>query len=112
MNKKTCFICTDSDELSDAIRRYISKVLPKDEISLYVVDESSEERKIKEFWGKVIEVDKIPSVLFITFSCTEPQGSLEFVKQGLERWEVWCPTGTALLKQVLESLLKTEEENE
>ncbi len=103
---------TCSSELKPALERFIEKVFNKtnDKISLYVVDETSDEKEIRKFWNKVIKDIETPPVLFITFPSAEPQGSLEFLKSMVEKWEVWKPTKKVLLRLVLKYLLGIEEE--
>ncbi len=107
MNSKIDVFSPCESELKPALERFIEKVFYKttDDVSLYVVDETSDEEKIKNFWKEVIKDSEIPPILFITFSGAEPQGSLEFIKSGIERWEVWYPTGEVLLRPILENLL-------
>jgi len=102
---------TCSSELKSALERFIEKVFNKtnDKTSLYVVDETSDEKEIRKFFNEVIKDSKIPPVLFITFSGADTQGSLEFVKSGIERWEVWNPAREVLLKPVLKYLLGIRE---
>lgn len=102
---------TCSSELKPALERFIKRVFNKatEKISLYVVDETSGEKEIRKFWNKVIKDVETPPVLFITFSGADTQGSLEFVKSGIERLEVWNPARDVLLRPTLKYLLGIRE---
>ena len=99
------------EELKPTLERFIESVFFSEEElipELYAVDESSEKEEIEGFWNKVADTDSIPPILFMKFSGAEPQGSLQFLKSGIERWETWNPTGSVPLKHILRYLLKAE----
>jgi len=101
------------EELKPAIERFIRYRFPDwgFQGELCIVDETSPD-KVRDFWKHIRDIrdtdlHRIPPILFITFPGSE-QGSMDFIRHVVKRWERWEPCSDIPLSYVLESLMEVE----